>query len=103
MVFMLNPCHMISVLLIYICFNDFSPSTEKAAIWMFSQAYGAWLGLLITENDGLPKTEVFFYYSEHLLCSFLGPLILSLNNRFDVTKYANPRFVLGGYLYFCFY
>jgi len=54
MIFMLNPCHVISVLLIYVCFSEFSQKSELAAVWMFAQAYGAWLGLLITENDGLP-------------------------------------------------
>jgi hypothetical protein len=54
MVFMLNPCHLISVLLIFVCFNDFNQWTERAAVWIYATAYGAWIGLFFTENDGLP-------------------------------------------------
>ena len=65
--------------------------------------FGAWLGLVFPENDGLGRTEVTVYYVEHLMGASIGTLVLSACGRFDILSYASGAHMLLGHMYFIFY
>jgi hypothetical protein len=103
LIFMRNPCHMVTVLLIIVGFSKFSRFSEMVALAIFASAYGGWIGLIFSENEELPIQELVIYYVEHAFTSFLGPLTLCLAGRFNPLEYASPIFINGGYMLFTIY
>ena len=57
-----------------------------SGLWM---NFGAWIGLIFTENDGLDQYETIVYFVEHFMAAFVGTLVLSMSGRFDILQYAN--------------
>ena len=76
LVFILNPCHAMNAMFIYLCFSNFSLTGEKLALAVFGFSFGGWIGLLFSENDGLPYYEVLVYYIHHFIVSWLGIVVL---------------------------
>lgn len=103
LIFMLNPCHMVTVLIVIVSLGKYSKTTEMLALAIFASAYGGWIGLIFSENEELPLSELVIYYVEHAFTSFLGPLVFCLSGRFDPIKYTRPGFINGGYMFFTIY
>jgi hypothetical protein len=56
MIFMLNPCHMVANTQLLLAFLPFNSFTNLVAIVSFAFSFGAWIGVLFTENEGLSMT-----------------------------------------------
>ena len=111
---MLNPCHFVVVsffkfaniqqLSQAICFlgpyNWFTDRLAMSGMWM---NFGAWIGLIFTENDGLNQIETFVYFVEHFMAAFVGTLVMSMSSRFDILQYANRPYLWLGHILFSFY
>ena len=81
----------------------YSKTTEHIAIAGIWMNFGAMLGLLFPENDGLGALEVTCYYIEHIMCATVGTLVLSMCGRFDILAYANGPCVILGQFYWVLY
>mmetsp|Transcript_24800 Transcript_24800/g.33186 ORF Transcript_24800/g.33186 Transcript_24800/m.33186 type:complete len:109 (-) Transcript_24800:346-672(-) len=87
MIFMLNPCHLTSLLQIICCFCPFNYFTESVALTSFAFNFGGWIGLIFTELEGYSNADVFVYFLQHVFTAFLGTIVLSLKSRFDILAY----------------
>ena len=112
MAFILNPCHLLSVsidtstrsnstlfsqlFLIIIGFSKFSIFTQLLALYVFALSFGGWLGIIFSENHGLPFLEELAYQIEHYLGAFGGILILYLSGRFRIVDYYDKTYMYGG-------
>ena len=118
LIFMFNPCHIVGVsnlkllvlqmlslqmALIIIGFSKFSVKVEMLALFVFSSAFGGWVGLIWAEIEEFSTLEHIVYYTEHLFTSFLGPVVLSLSGRFDPLKYTGWPLPVCGFHIFCVY
>lgn len=88
LVFILNPCHASNVFIIYLCFTKYSKMGEAVAFLFFSFTFGGILGIIFTENEGLPLIDVVIYMIHHYIVGLLGPLILSLCGRYDLRNFV---------------
>ena len=50
-------------------------------------SFGAWIGIIWPETDNLTSIEVVYFYIQHILASFLCPLIMYFNHRYDPLRY----------------
>ena len=73
------------------------------ALFIFSAAFGGWIGLIFSENEELATIELVVYYIEHLFTSFLGPLVLSISGRYDPLFYAKFPLPVSGFHLFVVY
>lgn len=103
LVFMLNPCHFSCLLLIYLCFTKESPTGQFIALSFYAFTFGGILGIIFTENEGLPMIDIVFYYIHHLLVGLIGPLVLSLCGRYDIRNYTQMELYLMAPCIFSFY
>jgi len=71
-----------------------------AGIWM---NFGAWIGLIFTENEGLDELELAVYFIEHSMGAFIGTLVMSMSGRFDILEYANKGYLWLGHIIFSYY
>lgn len=103
LIFMFNPCHFTNMMLILVGFLRKNLFTELLALYIFSSAFGGWIGIIFSENEELHAFEIFIYYVEHAYTSFLGPLVLSLSGRFDPLDYFGLALPICGFHLFCVY
>jgi|688.fasta_scaffold373770_1 hypothetical protein len=104
LVFILNPCHALTFFLSIVCLTSYNQLSELFAIAVYAFAFGGWLGLLISENDEhTPVVYIVVYYLQHLICSFVGPVILSLNGRYNMQSYMKFPLPWFGFILFAFY
>ena len=102
-IFILNPCHLTTVCLAICCLSKFSKFSELVAVGLFCLSFGAWIGTLFPENEGLPTGEVILYNMEHMLASWLGIFILAWKGRFDIMEYAEVATIQVGFPIFHVY
>ena len=84
-------------------FSKFNVRTEMLALFIYSSAFGGWIGLIFSENEELTDLENLVYYGEHFFTSFGGPLILSIAGRFDPLSYMQFPLPVAGFHLFCLY
>ena len=89
--------------LIVIGFSRFHIRVELLALYVFSSAFGGWIGIIFAENEELPTMELVIYYVEHFFTSFGGPLVLCISGRFDPTDYMGLHLPVCGFHIFCAY
>lgn len=100
---MLNPCHLTTACLAICCLSKFGKFSELVAVALFSLSFGAWIGTIFPENEGLPFGEVIMYNMEHMLASWLGIFILAFKGRFNIVEYAEMATVKVGFPIFSVY
>ena len=61
-IFMFNPCHFTAVMLAYVSLTPFSRVSEMVALYVYSNAFGGWIGIIFSENHELSMTEQVIYY-----------------------------------------
>ena len=71
-----------------------------AGIWM---NFGAWLGLVFTENEGLDNIELIVYFIEHFMGAFVGTLVMAMSGRFNILLYNNRAYLWLGHILFSYY
>ena len=103
LIFILNPCHVCALAIGVLSLSKYSLKSEFLALYIFSSAFGGWIGLIFAENEELPIIELSVYYIQHFFTSFLGPLVLSLSGRFDPLTYAAFPLPVCGFHLFCLY
>jgi hypothetical protein len=103
LIFMFNPCHLVNLCLAIVGFSRFSVSTEMMSLFIFSSAFGGWIGLIFSENVELTPLELIVYYGVHFFTSFGGPLVLCISGRFDPLSYIQRGFIDAGFDMFCLY
>lgn len=103
LIFMFNPCHVVNLFLIFICFSRHSRLGEIFALGVYSFAFGGWIGIIFSENDGLTFIELVIYYTEHAFASFLGPVLLSLAGRYGMSSYMKFPLPWFGFILFTLY
>ena len=103
LIFMFNPCHVVCLSLAIISFSKFSTRVELLALFVFSSAFGGWIGLIWSENDEMSVNELLIYYTEHLFTSFMGTVVLSLSGRFDPLHYFTFPLQISGFHLFVAY
>jgi len=86
-----------------IAFSKFDVKVEMLALFVFSSAFGGWIGLIWSENEEMPVIELVIYYTEHLFTSFMGPVVLCLGGRFDPLNYVGWPLPICGFHIFCAY
>jgi hypothetical protein len=86
---MLNPCNISLCFLIYLCFTKFSRAGELVAFLMYGFSFGGVLGMLFSENDGLPYIYDINYMFHHAIVGVIGPLMLALCGRYDIRNYMS--------------
>jgi len=59
--------------------------------------------MVFPETEGYSNMEVNVYYSQHVIASILGTLVLSLSGRFDMLAYHRMSYYLLGFIMFTFY
>lgn len=87
MIFILNPCHVTSLLQAICCLCPFNWYTETVALTSFAFNFGGWIGLIFTELEGYSTGDVIVYFVQHVFASFFGTLVLSISGRFDILAY----------------
>ena len=100
---MFNPCHVAIIFLGIACLRSYGVIGEISAMCVYSFAFGGYIGIIFNENEELSQAEVVLYYIEHAFTSALGPLILSLNGRYDFISRALPPYPLFGFAFFSVY
>lgn len=103
LIFMFNPCHVVNLFLIVISFGRHSRLGEICALMVYSFAFGGWIGIIFNENEGFTNFEHLIYYSEHAFASFLGPVVLSLAGRYNMTSYMKYPLPWFGFILFVLY
>lgn len=61
--------------------------TELLTCFCLGGSFGAYLAMIYPETDNMFGAEFAFYYIEHVMASFLCPMILYFNNRFSPRRY----------------
>lgn len=100
---MFNPCHLTTLLIAVVGLSRFTIFTEMLVLYIYSSAFGGWIGIIFSENEELTHLEIFVYYCEHFFTSFGGPLIFTLFGRFDPRDYIAFPYPVMGFHMFCLY
>jgi len=103
LIFMLNPCHAAIFFLVFLTMTDYSCVGEIVALAFYGFSFGGWIGLLFSENEGLPWIEVLVYYVHHAIVSGLGPILLSAGGRYDIRRFFSLRLIWAGAILFTLY
>jgi hypothetical protein len=61
LVFILNPCNISAFFLIYLCFTEFNQVGELVAFCHFGFCFGGFIGIIFSENEGLPMIWCIVY------------------------------------------
>lgn len=96
LIFLLNPCHFATVLLIYLGFTPFSKTNERVALASFGFFFGGWLGIIFRENEGMSQFYCLMYDIQHVFLAFGGAIVFSLSGKYDLRKWYTPKVILMG-------
>ena len=103
MIFILNPCHIVTICYGIVNFMELSILSEVLTCFCLGGSFGAYLAMIFPETDNMYGMEFAFYYIEHILASFFCPLVLYCNNRLNPDRYLfnkdKPNYIM---LLFCF-
>ena len=103
LIFIFNPCHFCALAIAVLSLSKYSIASEFLALYIFSSAFGGWIGVIFAENEELSLLELTVYYVQHCFTSFLGPLVFSLSGRFDPLSYSAFPLPVCGFHLFCLY
>ena len=104
LIFIFNPCHVCALAIAVVSLSKYSIASEFCALYVYSSAFGGWIGLIFAENEEMYTTlELSTYYVQHFFTSFLGPLILCISGRFDPLDYFAFPLPVAGFHLFCLY
>lgn len=103
LVFILNPCHAANFFIIFLTLTEYSFVGEIVALAFYGFSFGGWLGMIFSENEGLPFAEVLVYHIHHSIVSGLGPVILSIGGRYDIRRFASFSVINCGAILFTLY
>jgi len=103
LVFILNPCHAATLFVVFLTMTDFSFIGEIVVLAFYGFSFGGWIGLIFSENEGLPWNEVFVYNIQHVIVSGLGPIVLSTGGRYDIRRFFSVRLLWAGAILFTLY
>jgi len=83
--------------------TKFSFIGEVLAIAFYGFSFGGWIGMIFSENEGLPLAEIIVYNIHHSIVSGLAALILSISGRYDIRRYSSFCIVNLGAILFTLY
>lgn len=103
LIFMFNPCHITNVFLVIVSLTKHSRLGELCALAVYSFAFGGFIGIIFNENEGFTPFETVIYHLEHAFASWLGPLLLTLGQRYDFGSYVKFPLPWFGFVIFSLY
>ena len=67
----------------------FNPLSELIALFAIGGSFGAWIGVIWPEIDNIAGFEVVLFYVQHQMASFICPMLMYFNNRYDLMRYVS--------------
>ena len=103
MIFILNPCHLTTLLFGIVSILPLSRITELLYPFAIGGCFGAWLGIVWAENGELSYIEHVCYYIQHYFAAFLAPLVIYFGGRFSISDHLRWPVPLYGFVGFTIY
>jgi hypothetical protein len=100
MIFILNPCHLTTLLFGIVSILPLSRLTELLYPFAIGGCFGAWLGIVWAENGELSYIEHVCYYIQHYFAAFLAPLVIYFGGRFSISDHLRWPVPLFGFMGF---
>lgn len=104
LIFILNPCHLITLVWAIILTTEYSKLNQVLFLYAISNIFSPYIGMVFAENDELIHgIEIMSYWVQHSIAAVLAPFICLLGGRFAHKIYSNPLTIICGYQLFTLY
>ncbi|CAG9329604.1 unnamed protein product [Blepharisma stoltei] len=104
LIFLLNPCHAVTLLQAYCLLSKSSGLNKKIFIITIANTWCAEIALLFPTPGNLPlKYDYLLFHAEHYLTGIIVPFLLILAGRYTARYQFNWRAIYFGYQFFTLY
>ena len=101
LIFLFNPCHLFTIVWGIILNMRVRKTSQILMLFAVSNISAPTIGMVFAENDELQSNlEIISYWVQHVIASFLAPMICLLSGRFAHKIYSNPVYIVVGYQMF---